>query len=130
MVIAIIGILAALLLPALSKAQAQARSTSCKNKLRQMGLALQMYVQESQGKYPYSLSPADSPGDNAQVPANALRIYNRFWFAKLEAYYPVQWTNAAYHCPGYRGPITGVVIGMASPRRGLLSLGRPNKREV
>jgi prepilin-type N-terminal cleavage/methylation domain-containing protein/prepilin-type processing-associated H-X9-DG protein len=110
-VIAVLGILAALLLPTLSKAKAQARSTSCKNRLRQMGLGLQMYVQESQGKYPYSLSPADFPRGDAEVPANALGIYNRFWFAKLEPYYPVSWTNVAYHCPGYRGPITGVEIG-------------------
>jgi prepilin-type N-terminal cleavage/methylation domain-containing protein len=45
-VIAIIGILAALLLPALSTAKSYARSVSCKNRLHQMGLALQMYVHD------------------------------------------------------------------------------------
>ena len=44
LVIAVIGVLAALLLPAASLAKAQARSTTCKNHLRQMGMALQMYV--------------------------------------------------------------------------------------
>jgi prepilin-type N-terminal cleavage/methylation domain-containing protein len=52
-VIAIIAILAALLLPALSNAQARARSATCKNRLHQMGLGLQMYVEEHQGKFPY-----------------------------------------------------------------------------
>ena len=52
-VIAIIGILAALLLPSLSRAKARAHSASCKNHLHQMGLALQMYVQENDGRYPY-----------------------------------------------------------------------------
>ena len=39
-VIAIIAILAALLLPALAQGKAQAQSTSCKNHLRQMSLAM------------------------------------------------------------------------------------------
>ena len=43
-VISIIGILAALLLPALSKGNAYAHSTTCKNHLDQIGLALQTYV--------------------------------------------------------------------------------------
>src|SRR4029077_18944667 len=25
------------------------------------------------------------------------------WPNSLEPYYPVPWTNSAYHCPGYRG---------------------------
>ncbi len=50
-VIAIIGILAALLPPALSRAKAQAHSIVCKNHLRQIGIALNMYVSESR-RYP------------------------------------------------------------------------------
>lgn len=44
-VIAIISLLAALLLPGVSLAKSYARSVSCKNRLHQMGVALQMYVQ-------------------------------------------------------------------------------------
>lgn len=119
-VIAIIGILAALLLPALSRAKAQARSTVCKNHLRQMGVALQMYVQDHDGRYPYSFGPPESEAAAAEIPANSLKMYNRFWFSKLVPYYPVQWTNSNYHCPGYKGPIKGVTIGQprvhAGPR--------------
>ena len=84
-VIAIIGILAALVLPALSKAKAQANSTACKNHLRQMSLALEMYVQENNHKYPPLILA---------------------WWAKLQPYHPLKWTNPAYHCPGYKGAIS------------------------
>ena len=50
-VIAIIFILASLLLPTLSRAKDGALATSCRNNLRQLGLALNMYVSET-GVFP------------------------------------------------------------------------------
>jgi len=92
-VIAIIAILAAMLLPALSKAKAQAQSTACKNHLHQMGLALAMYVGDFHA-YPY-YAEIDLTGQ-----FRALQ-----WQQLLRPYYPLDWTNRAYHCPSYKGPV-------------------------
>ena len=51
-VIAIIAILAAMLLPALAKAKESGKRIACLNNLRQLGLASQMYVGDSQGMFP------------------------------------------------------------------------------
>lgn len=49
--IAIIGVLAALLLPALARARSQARAMECVNNLRQLYLASTMYAAEHNGRF-------------------------------------------------------------------------------
>jgi prepilin-type processing-associated H-X9-DG protein/prepilin-type N-terminal cleavage/methylation domain-containing protein len=83
-VTAIVVILAALMLPALSDAKAKAGSTTCASRLRQIGLALTMYTSESQ-RYP-PLADRRSPD---------------LCFHKLYPYYPVRCTNASWNCPIY-----------------------------
>jgi prepilin-type N-terminal cleavage/methylation domain-containing protein/prepilin-type processing-associated H-X9-DG protein len=51
-VIAIIAILAAMLLPALSRAKESGRRIACLNNLRQLGIASKMYVDDNEGAYP------------------------------------------------------------------------------
>src|SRR5207302_6311372 len=55
-VVAIIAILAALLLPALSGGKERARRVTCKSNLRQFLLAAQMYAHDFENKLPSGLS--------------------------------------------------------------------------
>lgn len=79
-VIAIIAILAAMVLPALSRAKASAYSAKCKSNLRQIALGLRIYVDE-QGHYPrVQFAEKWALAINAQlnqplVPLNTLGYY-------------------------------------------------------
>ena len=65
-VIAIIGLLASLLLPAVARAKRSARSVSCLSNLHQIGLALDLYVQENNDHLP---SCAQLPSVNTNLPS-------------------------------------------------------------
>ncbi len=58
-VIGIIGILAAILLPALARAREAARRASCANNLRQMGVVYKMYANEHRDYYPPKVRQCD-----------------------------------------------------------------------
>jgi len=63
-VIAIIGIMAGMLLPALSKARAQGQSANCVNSLHQWGLASTMYMDDNDG-----LIPLDTESGGSDTPS-------------------------------------------------------------
>ena len=62
-VIAIIGILAAILIPTVGKVRATARNAQCVSRLRDWGTAIHLYANDNKGKYRISnwLSAASNP---------------------------------------------------------------------
>jgi prepilin-type N-terminal cleavage/methylation domain-containing protein/prepilin-type processing-associated H-X9-DG protein len=58
-VIAIMGILAALLLPALGKAKHQAKRAACAHNLQQVGIGFHIFAHDHQSKFPMRVHPDD-----------------------------------------------------------------------
>ncbi len=78
-VIAIIGILAAILLPALARARESARRSSCQNNLKQMGIILKMYGNESGGSFPtMDVWACDPTTSDPSMVINALPLYPEY----------------------------------------------------
>src|SRR4051812_2201514 len=78
-VIAIIGILAGLLLPALSKAKQRAQATQCTSNLRQIFHAATMYSDENQGQLPFAWYNDTDPTENSFYALLATRIFGPQW---------------------------------------------------
>lgn len=69
-VIVIIGTLAALLLPAFGKAREGAKSATCANNLRQIGVATTLYIDDHNYRFPRTLNPYS----------------NTYWYQSILAY--------------------------------------------
>lgn len=102
-VVAVLGILAAILLATVGRVRAKARSSVCASNLRQLGLAVQLYTQENRHQLPVAFTTYTEPDNN--------------WWYWLSPYVggkrmTLDWGNIAlvsmldgpYHCPAVVNP--------------------------
>ena len=76
-VIAVIAILAALLLPALSHAKRKARMSQDINHLHQFGRAGTMWANDHEGYYPWMLEPDEGGTKNTTIWADHIRVMQK-----------------------------------------------------
>jgi len=114
-VVAIIAILAAMLLPALSKARERARQAVCMNNLKQIGLAIGLYLQDYTDRFP----PACYEGTTSLqattwgVGYEGAEAAWALWHSNVKGYnvYDLLWpyvkNGGIYRCPTAR-PASGI----------------------
>ena len=81
-VIAIIAILAAILFPVFARAREKARTASCQSNLKQIGLGLNMYIQDYDENLPLGTSYWYAPGGGG----SATRTDPLGWYDNLQPY--------------------------------------------
>ncbi len=111
LVIAIISILAAALLPALSGAKAETRRIACSSNLKQLGVSVQMYAADFEGKLPENLPGApNDTGRNPWVCGNVRfpqEATNQF-LLRQGRIYPYVTDASLYHCPADNSRANGL----------------------
>jgi prepilin-type N-terminal cleavage/methylation domain-containing protein len=110
-VIAIIAILAALLLPSLVSAKQAGRKAACLSNLRQLGIAIQGYAHDNEGRIPYGpkAPPFTNPSDlytSTGAPTSLLSLQSGAPVGLgllLENYLAAQ--SKVLFCPGADQPV-------------------------
>lgn len=110
-VVAIIAILAALLLPALKSARDRGRTAVCSNNQRQIGIGLQLFLDDNNQWYPYAW-PAGC-GFNSFCGANSI-----YWHRQIADYVGGAQSLAAaqlFYCPANPWKTPKLTLAQGSP---------------
>lgn len=149
-VIAIIGILSAILFPVLSRARENGRKTACLSNMKQLGMAFQQYAQDSRGKYPLAANyQAWTPGNahwvaggedknlvSIELPAGPTATIDEPKFTnaadvKNGALFPYVKSDKVYMCPSAKyGNEIGLSYSMNCALSGLSSVRVLNPGDV
>lgn len=99
-VISIITLLIAILLPALSAARNSARTISCASQIRQIGLAMNAYLNDYDGAFPPTYDPAESSysPSNYTYFGGKVPAFGPTW-AEYLAYRYFDQSKAMFACP-------------------------------
>lgn len=112
-VIAIIAILAAILFPVFAQARSKARQAVCLSNMKQLGLAVTMYVQDYDEIYPVTTRTYDPTG-----PVNSNSVYGA-WTQHL---YPYTKNVQIFGCPDGRVKNTEKVLGPGGSETGAINV--------
>jgi prepilin-type N-terminal cleavage/methylation domain-containing protein/prepilin-type processing-associated H-X9-DG protein len=105
-VIAIIAILAAMLLPALSRAKEKSRTIVCLNHLKQLQLCWAIYVNDNNARIPPNFAAPNRPAwvlGSADLDTTPSNIINGLLFT-------YNTSLAIYHCPSDNSVVSGTSI--------------------
>jgi prepilin-type N-terminal cleavage/methylation domain-containing protein/prepilin-type processing-associated H-X9-DG protein len=118
-VIAIIAILAALILPALSSAKEKARSVECLSNVRQWDVAAFMYQDDNEDYFPYEGNTTDALDEDLNldgwfntVPVEAMLLPLKDYYAQNTPPQPGQ--HSLFICPSERRKVT-FALAMDNP---------------
>lgn len=110
-VIAIIAVLAAMLLPALSKAKASGQSVACRSNLRQLQFGYLAYAHENSDRQPPNMARAATLGDVMNLPGSwvvgSARTDVNVTNIQAGVIYPYVGAPAVYHCPADKSTVAG-----------------------